>query len=287
MQNMSHEERVEFIAEVVAEIALTKSSTKFWLAATGKALNAAGKGVRKIAQVVEAEAGKPKAVAVTPEGMMLDAAKVVETEVNPLTEAAKLQEGAAVEGRAAAQGAQAAEEAEAVAARSYRELEMSLSSLQNSEDLKELEETVSQLMNHAKRSEQGLLKNAEMSVSEYFELEQEAKALYDEFRNTSADLSKISKNTGISESIISQIKKHLFFIRHELEQGTMQFDPDIDIARAWKRLIHGDFFQSDLQLLLHEFTEITIIKEIMKGEEVNARLIHDLANKIHNWQDIL
>jgi hypothetical protein len=250
-------------------------------------LNAAGKGVRKIAQVVEAEAGKPKAVAVTPEGMMLDAAKVVETEVNPLTEAAKLQEGAAVEGRAAAQGAQAAEEAEAVAARSYRELEMSLSSLQNSEDLKELEETVSQLMNHAKRSEQGLLKNAEMSVSEYFELEQEAKALYDEFRNTSADLSKISKNTGISESIISQIKKHLFFIRHELEQGAMQFDPDIDIAHAWKRLIHGDFFQSDLQLLLHEFTEITIIKEIMKGEEINARLIHNLANKIHNWQDII
>jgi hypothetical protein len=67
-------------AETIAEFALTKSSTKFWLAATGKALNAAGKGVRKIAQVVEAGAGKPKAVAVTPEGMMLDAAKVVETE---------------------------------------------------------------------------------------------------------------------------------------------------------------------------------------------------------------
>ena len=110
MQNMSHEERVEFIAEVVAEIALTKSSTKFWLAATGKALNAAGKGVRKIAQVVEAEAGKPKAVAVTPEGMMLDAAKVVEAEANPIAEIAKLQEGAAVEGRAA-QGMQAAEDA--------------------------------------------------------------------------------------------------------------------------------------------------------------------------------
>jgi len=48
---------------------------------------------------------------------MLDAAKVVETEVNPLAEAAKLQEGAAVEGRAAAQGVQAAEDAEALAAK--------------------------------------------------------------------------------------------------------------------------------------------------------------------------
>jgi len=116
MQNMSHEERVEFIAEVVAEIALTKSSTKFWLAATGKALNAAGKGVRKIAQVVEAEAAsKPKAVAATPEGIMLDAAEVLETEVTPITEVAKLQEGPAVEGRAAAQGVQAAEDAEAAA----------------------------------------------------------------------------------------------------------------------------------------------------------------------------
>ena len=87
---------MEFIAEVVAEIALTKSSTKFWLAATGKALNITGKGVRKIAQVVEAQVnpGKPKAVAVTPEGMMLDVA---------------------VEDRAAAQGAQAAEDAAAKA----------------------------------------------------------------------------------------------------------------------------------------------------------------------------
>jgi hypothetical protein len=106
MSTMSREERIEFIAETLAEVALTKSSTKFWLAATGKALNAAGKGVRKIAQVVEAEAvGKPKAIAATPEGLLLDAAEVLETEANPITEVAKLQEGAA------AQGVQAAEDA--------------------------------------------------------------------------------------------------------------------------------------------------------------------------------
>jgi hypothetical protein len=79
-------------------------------------LNAAGKGVRKIAQVVEAQ-GKPKAIAATPEGIMLDVAEVVETEANPLAEVAKLQEGPAVEGKAAAQGARAAEDAEALAAK--------------------------------------------------------------------------------------------------------------------------------------------------------------------------
>ena len=47
--------------------------------------------------------------------MPLDTAEVVETEVNPLAEAAKLQEGAAVEGKAAAQGARAAEAAAAKA----------------------------------------------------------------------------------------------------------------------------------------------------------------------------
>jgi hypothetical protein len=116
MSTMSREERIEFIAETLAEVALTKSSTKFWLAATGKALNAAGKGVRKIAQVVEAEAvGKPKAIAATPEGLLLDATEVLEAEANPITEVGKLQEGPAVEGRAAAQGVQAAEDAAAKA----------------------------------------------------------------------------------------------------------------------------------------------------------------------------
>jgi hypothetical protein len=112
MSTMSREERIEFIAETLAEVALTKSSTKFWLAATGKALNAAGKGVRKIAQVVEeVNPAKPKAIAATPEGIMLDAAEVLETEANPIAKVAKLQEGPAVEGRAAAQGVQAAEDA--------------------------------------------------------------------------------------------------------------------------------------------------------------------------------
>jgi hypothetical protein len=112
MSTMSREERIEFIAETLAEVALTKSSTKFWLAATGKALNAAGKGVRKIAQVVEeVNPAKPKAIAATPEGIMLDAAEVLETEANPIAEVAKLQEGAAVEGKAATQGMQAAEDA--------------------------------------------------------------------------------------------------------------------------------------------------------------------------------
>jgi len=118
ISTMSREERIEFISETLAEFALTKSSTKFWLAATGKALNAAGKGVRKIAQVVEAETvGKPKAIAATPEGVMLDATEVLEAEANPIAEIAKLQEGPAVEGKAAAQGVQVAEDAEALTAK--------------------------------------------------------------------------------------------------------------------------------------------------------------------------
>ena len=101
--------------------------------------------------------------------------------------------------------------------------------------------------------------------------------------------SKISNNTGIRESIIARIKEHLFFSVHSLEQGIQRFDPDIDIAYAWQRLLDGNFCQSDLRLLLHEYSEVTIIEEapFLQQTELAASLVHDIANKVHNWQDFI
>ena len=113
--------------------------------------------------------------------------------------------------------------------------------------------------------------------------------MYDSFKANPSDIVKISEKTGLKESIIKKIKEHLFHSVHSLEQGIQQFDPDIDIAHAWQRLIDGNFCQSDLRLLLHEYSEITIIEKTttLYNTELNARLIHEIANKVHNWQDFV
>ena len=65
------------------------------------------------------------------------------------------------------------------------------------------------------------------------------------------------------------------------EDGIRRFDPDIDQALAWKRLIDGNNIRdTDILLLRHELEELSI----MNSTGVVFEKAHPLANKKYDWQ---
>lgn len=126
----------------------------------------------------------------------------------------------------------------------------------------------------------GRLLNVNISCIKFDQLESEAKLFYDLMRSTNNDINAIAKNTGINEQILNQIKNHVFFEEHILNTGIMRFDPCVDMAAAWKRLINGNFVYSDLVLLQHELAE----SFAMQKTKIPYRIAHDVVNKIYNWE---
>lgn len=104
---------------------------------------------------------------------------------------------------------------------------------------------------------------------------------YEEIRSLTDDITKISKNTGMPERTIKQIKDHLFYKKHILREKVARFDPDAEFAAAWDRLYHGDFIQNDLTLLEHEYFESFIEPRCVNYEsahkitETSGRIWHE------------
>jgi len=79
-----------------------------------------------------------------------------------------------------------------------------------------------------------------------------------------SDISIISKNTGISEAELKQLKDHLFLKTHMLSNNgaplkELYFQADPEIAYAWQRSIEGNLSEEELewfkQLRNHELKE--------------------------------
>jgi len=79
----------------------------------------------------------------------------------------------------------------------------------------------------------------------------------------------------LKENWIQRIKEHLFYKKHELDDGLLRFDADPEIANAWNRLIEGKHTMKDIMLLKHEIFE-SKYEGIFK---TNYRKAHDAANR--------
>jgi len=112
---------------------------------------------------------------------------------------------------------------------------------------------------------------------------EEAARHYEKIRIASDDIKVISRNTGIEESVIQRVKEHVFYEEHILYDGVRKFDPQADMAVAWKRLTDNEFLQSDLILLQHEYVESLI----MRGVRVPYSEAHAMADKIYDWYSFL
>jgi len=156
--------------------------------------------------------------------------------------------------------------------------------------LENLEQIVDKLNQVVSDSRLGWIQKPNMHINTLMKFEEEATLLYELFRaESSVDVTKISINTGIPERIIQQIKNHIFCDIHLRAGKFARFDASIDQAYAWQRLIDGNFVQSDLRLLLHEYSESSLGQQYIAvtSQQAEYRILHEVANKLHNWQSFV
>lgn len=110
------------------------------------------------------------------------------------------------------------------------------------------------------------------------EAERHAYMYYQEIREMSTDIQRIAKFTGISESIIAEIKNYVFMEYHELETGYKRFDPCFSMALSWQRLLLGRGLSHDMTLLKHEYEELNLVKQGLTCSEA-----HEIAQKKYNY----
>lgn len=95
------------------------------------------------------------------------------------------------------------------------------------------------------------------------------------------DIKTIAANTGFSEKDIKQIKRHIFYDKHQTYNGYNTLYPDYDMAVAWNRLYKGEQLERDILLLNHELLESTLEKEYnLTIAEAHAR-----ASKRYDWAE--
>ena len=124
------------------------------------------------------------------------------------------------------------------------------------------------------------------SAVKYLEAEAAAEMKYKIFRETRADVGVIAKNLNIDHQVVKQIKDYVFHCDKHIfrDLTTGKFPASIEMAEAWERLIAGNFVQSDLILLLHEYSE-SVLKNTFSN--ATAANIHDIVQSRYNWIDSL
>ena len=84
------------------------------------------------------------------------------------------------------------------------------------------------------------------------------------------DVAKISKTTGISEKDIQAIKDYIFYEKHDLGNGKLEyFKPDYMMAESWRRLMVGQPEKHDYTLISHELMERRLMAGGMSQDEAH------------------
>lgn len=109
-----------------------------------------------------------------------------------------------------------------------------------------------------------------------------AKIYYKEIekRGKSDFVSKISKNTGYSESFMKSVYEHVFENLHQLDTGIRKLYESYYMAVSFQRLLQGTYNDADLLLLHHEHLEWAIEN---RYNMVN-RKAHELAERKYNYR---
>ena len=112
------------------------------------------------------------------------------------------------------------------------------------------------------------------------EFEKQAEKFYEARIKNNDDVKAISKNTGFSEQDILAIKNHIMIEEHLFEDGTVRkFDPNIDQALAWQRMMNGNTKETDVLLLNHELREL----KYMKKTNCDYETAHKFSSQKYDW----
>lgn len=97
------------------------------------------------------------------------------------------------------------------------------------------------------------------------------------------DVKTIARNSGFSEQDIKQIKRHIFYNKHQTYDGYKTLYPDYDMAVAWNRLYKGEQLERDILLLHHELLESTLEKKY----NLSIAEAHRRAKERYDWEQKL
>ena len=103
---------------------------------------------------------------------------------------------------------------------------------------------------------------------------------YRKISRDNSDVKKIARNTDFTEKEVQQIKRHVFYNKHQKYDGYGMLTPDYDMAVAWKRLREGKPEERDILLLHHELLESTLEKEY----NLTISEAHKRAKKQFDWE---
>lgn len=93
------------------------------------------------------------------------------------------------------------------------------------------------------------------------------------------DAEAISRASGFTVDEVNEIRRHIFYDKHNLYEGYARFAPDYNMAVAWKRLREGNPKPRDITLLHHELLESRLEKQY----NLPLADIHAMANEKYNW----
>jgi hypothetical protein len=115
-----------------------------------------------------------------------------------------------------------------------------------------------------------------LSLAEFERQLLAADRAYGEIRLSTTDIQSIAQNTGLKEFQVMRVKNHLFLDdTHQLSTRVGQFDADLDIANAWRRMEVGTHTFDDIKLFKHEYFE-SKFEKIFQTSYENA---HNAAQK--------
>lgn len=118
--------------------------------------------------------------------------------------------------------------------------------------------------------------------------EKSANDFYEQIRNRKPEfeIAAVAKNSGMSESEVDRIFRHVFIREHRFEDGSIKrFDPDYYMQNSWMRLREGKNIQPhDMILLKHELAEEEIMGESL---EIIYETAHNEVAKIYDYASAL
>ncbi len=119
----------------------------------------------------------------------------------------------------------------------------------------------------------------------YENFEKQARSFYDaRVKGGDFDVKSIAENTGFDYEDVLAIKKHLMEEEHLFADGTIhKFDPSIDIALAWQRLMKGEQQEIDILLLNHELRELRYIQKTGCDYET----AHKYSSQKYDWESAI
>jgi SPP1 gp7 family putative phage head morphogenesis protein len=136
-----------------------------------------------------------------------------------------------------------------------------------------------------KSVESGIMESGgKITLSNFTQIEkfeQQARDFYNSRIKNDVDVKAISKNTDFNYDDILAIKNHIMVKEHLFKDGTIRkFDPDIDQALAWQRLMEGRATDNDILFLNHELTELKYMNE----NGCDYETAHNFSTKQYDWQ---